>query len=198
MIRMEEDWQTTTTIRQWSRSFYTDSVPQTDETWCHLQRTYRRKGRIATAGDLFGSLVSDLIPKSTVVSRFHWALFPVRFGIQQQLAALMNASIRKHIKTFISYYKHNKYIKNMLGTKVKEQLTWVEKVCYSGGLSCWRFQFHTIACWIVVHWCCFQSHPSHFFGHNHNCLGNNSSRESNSTHQRCPCSEGPPGRRSSS
>lgn len=43
---------------------------------------------MATAGDLFGFLVSDLVPKSTEVSRFQEES-ELRFGIQQQLTALV-------------------------------------------------------------------------------------------------------------
>ena len=44
---------------------------------------------MAMSGDLFGSPVSDLVPKSTEVCRFQ-EITPLRVGIQQQLDALMS------------------------------------------------------------------------------------------------------------
>lgn len=46
------------------------------------------KGRMAISGDLFGCLVSDLIPKSTRELNLQ-LLTELRVEIQQQLAALM-------------------------------------------------------------------------------------------------------------
>lgn len=48
---------------------------------------------MATSGERFGFLVSDLVPKSTLVSRFQ-ELSELRVGIQQQLRAL--AHVKQH------------------------------------------------------------------------------------------------------
>lgn len=57
---------------------------------------------MATAGDLFGFLVSDLVPKSTEVRRFQEES-ELRFGIQQQLTPLVcveRTQLKYCIKTF--------------------------------------------------------------------------------------------------
>lgn len=50
--------------------------------------TYRRNGRMAVLGDLFGCLVSDLVPKSTEVSSLQ-LVTQFRVDFQQQLASLV-------------------------------------------------------------------------------------------------------------
>lgn len=59
---------------------------------------YLMKGRTAISGDLFGSPVSDLVPKSTRDSNLQ-SLTELRVVIQQQLATLM---VKEGKKTLIS------------------------------------------------------------------------------------------------
>lgn len=68
--------------------------PPTNPVSHRLQLTYRMKGRIPMSGALFGLLVSDLVPKSTVVNRTQ-ELTELRVLTQQQLAALVCA-VRGH------------------------------------------------------------------------------------------------------
>lgn len=50
--------------------------------------TYRSKGRMAVLGDLFGCLVSDLVPKSTKVSSLQ-LVSQLCADFQQQLDSLV-------------------------------------------------------------------------------------------------------------
>ncbi len=68
---------------------------------------------MAMSGDLFGCPVSDLVPKSTEVTSLHQEP-ELRFGIQQQLAALVCVKTTL-IKYFTPCYFYDTLINWVVG-----------------------------------------------------------------------------------
>lgn len=116
---------------------------------CAKQKTYRRKGNMPTSGDLFGSLVSDLVPRSTKVKRFQkWTEF--RVWIQQQLCALVY--VRKKNSEFKKLPVNITWA-NLTCTRIRK-LTSEKTVGHWADVVFGPFQFHTKGFRRTERWCC--------------------------------------------